>query len=153
MRKTIVFTLFFLLLPPAWTQTVPSGWKVVKDSKGACQIAVPPEWIPYAESAAAAVLQDAGTAIAVVTSQPGQAFKPMTEFLQKVLDIPKERMFENTARRIFYQEKVSKNPDDPNAYNASVPAKSGTCSCRVVFLPKVAEDVSKKIVFSLNSVE
>jgi hypothetical protein len=152
MRKNIVLTLFFLLLPPAWTQTVPPGWKVVKDSKGACQIAVPPEWVPFAESTGAAVFQDAATAIAVVTSQPGQVFKPMTEFFQKVLEIPKERMFENTAKRIFYQEKVSKNSEVPNAYNASVPGKNGTCSCRVVFLPSVSEDNSKKIVFSLGPV-
>lgn len=153
MRKNIVLTLFFLLLPPAWTQTVPLGWKVAKDSKGACQIAVPPEWVPLADTAGAAVFQDASTAIAVVTSQPGQAFKPMTEFFQKILEIPKERMFENTAKRIFYQEKVSKNPEIPNAYNASVPAKSGTCSCRVVFLPALSEDNAKKIVFSLGPVE
>ncbi|MGP8247329.1 MAG: hypothetical protein ACLQVN_22795 [Bryobacteraceae bacterium] len=152
MRENIVFTLFFLLLPPAWAEIAPSGWKVIKDSKGACQIAVPPEWVPFADSTGAAVFEDATTAIAVVTSQPGQVFKPMTEFLQKVLEIPKGKMFENTARRIFYQEKISKNSEDPNAYDASVPGKNGTCSCRVVFLPTVSEDTSKKIVFSLGPV-
>jgi hypothetical protein len=152
MRKNIVYTLFFLLLPSAWTQTVPPEWKVVKDSKGACQIAVPPDWSPFADSAGAAVFQGPTTAIATVTSQPGQAFKPMTEYLQKVLEISKEKMFENTAKRIFYQDKVSKNADDPNAYNASVPGKSGTCSCRVVVLPSVAEDLAKKIVLSIGPV-
>jgi hypothetical protein len=54
MRRYIVSTLFLLFIPPAWTQTVPSGWKVVKDSKGVCQIAVPPEWVPYHDNTGAA---------------------------------------------------------------------------------------------------
>ena len=152
MRKTIVFALFFLCVAPAWVETIPAEWKTVKDTKGACQISVPPDWAPFAESAGAAVFQGPTTAIATVTSQPGQAFKPMTEFLQKVLDIPKERMFENSTKRIFYQEKVSKNADDPNAYSASVPAKNGTCSCRVVVLPSVSEDIAKKIALSVGPV-
>jgi hypothetical protein len=152
MRRYIVSTLFLLFIPPAWTQTVPSGWKVVKDSKGVCQIAVPPEWVPYHDNTGAAVFQDATTAIAVVTSQPGQVFKPMPESLQKLLDIPMGKMFENTVRRIFYQDKISKNSEDPNAYSASVPGKSGPCSCRVVFLSSISEDTSKKIVLSLGPV-
>jgi hypothetical protein len=152
MRKTLVSTLFFLLLPSSWAQTVPEGWKLVKDSKGICQIAVPPEWAPFADSAGAAVYQAPTTAIATVTSQPGQAFKPMTEYLQKVLEIPKEKLFENSAKRVFYQERLSKRPDDPNSYNASVPGKTGTCSCRVLVLPSIAEDISKKIVLSLGPV-
>ena len=152
MREFIVSTLFLLLLPPAWTQTVPSGWRVVKDSKGVCQIAVPPEWVPYTEHTGAAVFEDATTALAVVTSQPGQVFKPMPESLQKLLDIPKGKMFENTVKRTFYQDKISRNAEDPNAYSASVPGKNGTCSCRVVFLSSISEETSKKIALSLGPV-
>ncbi len=123
---------------------------MVTDSKGACQIAVPPEWVPLGDAAGAAVLQDATTAIAVVTSQPGQAFKPLPESLQKLLGMRKEKLFENTARRILYQDKTSKNSEDTNAYSASVPGKAGTCSCRVVFLPSVGEETAKKIVLSLG---
>lgn len=151
MRENLVFTLLWLFAAPAWTQTASSEWRVVKDSKSACQIGVPPEWVPLTDSAGAAVFQDATTAIAIVTSQPGQAFKPMPEFLQKLLDIPKGKMFENTAKRIFYQDKVAKTAEETNAYSASVPGKTGTCSCRVVFHSSVTEDTAKKIVFSLGA--
>src|SRR5260370_26908773 len=79
MRKQVVSSLLFLLALPAWAQTVPAGWTVVKDSKHACQIAVPSEWAPWADNTGAAVFRDSTTAIAVVTSQPGQTFKPLTE--------------------------------------------------------------------------
>lgn len=65
------------LLASASAQTKPADWKIVKDSKGHCQIAVPADWDSLSENARAAVFHDATTAIAVVTSQPGQAFKPI----------------------------------------------------------------------------
>jgi hypothetical protein len=64
------------------------------------------------------------------------------------LDIPKERMFENTPKRIFYQDRVSKGPGTASTYSSSVPAKSGTCSCHLVLLPNVPEELAKKIVMS-----
>jgi hypothetical protein len=143
-------TLFLSLLASALAQTTPDGWKIVKDSKGVCQIAVPPDWDPLSENTGAAVFQGPATAIAVVTSQSGQAFKPLTETLQKLLGIRRDKLFENTARRIFYQEKISKHSEDPNAYSASVPGKAGTCSCHVVVLPSVPEETAKKIALSLG---
>ena len=92
------------------------------------------------------------TAIAVVTSQPGQAFRPLTAALQKLLHIRKEAIFENTASRIFYQDQISENREGPNAYSVSVPGKAGTCSGHVTFLPSVSEDVARKIALSLGPV-
>ncbi len=145
-------TLFLLFLGSASAQTAPAAWIVIKDSKGICQIAVPPDWVPFSDSAGAAVFHDSSTAIAVVTSQPGQAFKPLPESTVKLLQVPKEKIFENTAKRIFYQDKISRNAEDTNAYTASVPGKGGSCSCRVVFVPSIGEETAKKIVVSLGPV-
>ena len=152
MRKQVVSTLLFLLIPRVWAQTVPAGWTVVKDSKHACQIAVPSEWAPWADNTGAAVFRDSTTAIAVVTSQPGQTFKPLTEPQKKLFGVPVEKMFENTAKRIFYQDRTSSGPDDTNAYSASVPGNGYTCSCRVAFLPSISQETVKKIVLSLGPV-
>jgi len=143
----------FLLCVPLAAQTVPANWKVVSDAKHACQIAVPPEWVPLSESGGAAVFHDASTAIAVVTSQPGQEFKPLAPVLLKVLDVPKDKMFENSAKRIFYQDRISINAETPNAWTASVPGRAGgTCSCHIVVLPEITEDVARKIAGSLGPV-
>ena len=111
---------------------------------------VPPEWSAWANNTGAAVLQDTSTALAVVTHQPGQAFKILTETMQRMLGIPKEKLFENTAKRLFYQDKTSTFAGDPNAYSGSAPAGDATRSCRVVFLPTVPADIAKKIVLSLG---
>jgi hypothetical protein len=131
---------------------VPAGWNVIKDATGACQIAVPPEWVPLSENNGAAVFHDSTTAIAVVTSRPGQEFKPLSAAQLKNFGIPKEKMFENSTARIFFQDKTSRNPNDTSAFSASLPAKSGTCSCRVVVLPSIPADVAKKIALSLSPV-
>jgi hypothetical protein len=152
MQEYRIPILVLLLLIPDSAQTAASDWKVVRDSKGSCQISVPPEWTLLAENTGAAILQDATTAIAVVTSQPRQTFKPLTESLQKVLGIRKESMFENSVKRLFYQDKISKNLSDPSAYSASVPSKTGTCSCHITFLTIVLEETAKRIALSLAPV-
>ena len=152
MKASLVAGLILCLLAAASDQTETTRWNAVKDSKGVCQITVPPGWVPLSESSGAAVFHDATTAIAVVTSQPGQAFRPLPESMVKLLDLPKGKLFENTAKRIFYQEKTSRNADDTSAYSISVPVKGGTCSCRIVFLPSIPEEVARKIATSLGPV-
>lgn len=151
MREFTVSALFLLCLAAAPAQT-PAGWKVVKDAKSACQISVPPDWVPFTDGQGAAVLHDATTAIAVVTSQPGQSLKPITDSQLKILEVPREKIFENTAKRLFYQDRTSRGPEDPNAYSAMVPSKSGTCSCRVVFVPAIPQETARKIALSLGPV-
>lgn len=150
MREYTVYTLFLLSVLPAAAQTVPAGWKVLRDSKGACQIAVPPDWVPLTDSSGAAVFHDATTAIAVVTSQPGQIFKPLSESQLRVFGIRKEKLFENTVKRLYYQDKTSRNGEDSNAYSGMVPGRGGTCSCHVVFVPSITEDVARKIALTLG---
>jgi hypothetical protein len=152
MRECLGSTLVLLFSIAAQTQTVPAGWKIVKEGKGTCQIAVPPEWVPFGEISGAAIFHDSTTAIAVVTSQPGQQFKPLSPALLKTIGVPKEKMFENSATRIFYQDKTGRNPNDTSAFSASVPAQNGTCSCHVVVLPSIPEDVARKIALSLSPV-
>jgi len=154
MREYIVSTLILSFLPSVVAQVLPAGWQIVKDSKNdsknACQIAVPPDWSLYGDNNGAAFFHDVSTAIAVVTSQPGQAFRPLTESLQKLLHIRKEAMFENTANRIFYQDQTSENRESLSAYSVSVPGRAGTCSGHVTFLPSVSADVVRKIALSLG---
>lgn len=131
---------------------MPTGWKVLKDPKGSCQITIPETWDFSSDQAGFAVLRDATTAIAVVTSQPGQAFKPLSESLLKLMEVPKGRVFENSAKRIYYQDKVAATSQDTNAFSVVVPGKTGTCSARVLFLPEVTQEDAKKIVLSVGPV-
>ena len=93
MKYLELFTLLCLMLSGADNPAPPAG-KGVKDVKGSCQIWVPENWTLSDENTGSAVLQDASNAIAVVTSQPGQAFKPLTESMQRLMRIPKDKLFE-----------------------------------------------------------
>jgi hypothetical protein len=148
----MVLPLVLLFTQAAPQTSAPAGWKTVDDAKGLCRIMAPPDWVPFSETSGAVVFKDATTAIAVVTSQPGQVFKPMPEPILKMLHIPKDKMFENTPKRTFYQDRTSRNSDDSNAYSASVPAKNGTCSCHISFLPGVSAETVRKIALSLAPV-
>src|SRR5215467_749955 len=147
-----LFALLCLMLSAASDDTAPSAGKPLKDVKGSCQILVPENWTPSNENTGSAVLQDSSNTIAVVTSQPGQVFKPLTESMQKLMRIPKDKMFENSAKRIFYQDKVARDLADTNAFSTMVPGKNGTCSARVVFLSSVSEETAKKIALSVGPV-
>ena len=144
--------ILFLSLAITAVRTPPANWKTVKDSEGLCQIAVPPDWDMLYETDGAATFHDVTTAIAVVTSQPNQRFKPLPDNLLKLLAIPKDKLFENTPKRVFYQDKISRNPEEPNALSASVPGKTGTCSCHIVALPSIPEATTKAIALSLSPV-
>jgi len=153
MRECLVSALVLLCWLPASAQTRPPGWIVIQDAKAICKIAVPPDWSPFGEHNGAAVFRDATTGIAVVTAQQGQEFKPLSAAILKTINIAKEKMFENTPSRIFYQDRTSHHREETSAFSSSVPAKGGTCSCHVVVLPAVEEDVARKIALSLAPVE
>jgi hypothetical protein len=150
--REYAFAVLILLNLPLAAQVAPNGWQIVKDTRNTCQLAVPPDWSLYGESHSAAVLHDPSTALVVVTSQPGQAFAPLSERLKSVLNISKEKLFENTANRIFYEDKSSAHPADPKWYTFSVPGKNGTCSGKLTFLPSLPDDVAHQIVLSLGPV-
>jgi len=144
-------TLLLWLLASAPSQaTTPADWKIVKDSKGLCQVAVPADWEQLSENTGAAVFRDATIAIAVVTSQPGQSFKPLPESLLRLLGIRKDKVFENTPKRTYYQDKISKHSAEPNGYSVSVPRKNGTCSCHITVLLTTPAETAKTIALSLQ---
>jgi len=145
----MVPALFFLVAAAA----IPAGWKPVKDSKGLCQIAVPEEWTAGAENTGSAVFHDATVAIAVVTSQPGQTYRPLSDSMLRMMNIPKANLFENSATRIFYRDKTGRDANDPGSLSVMAPGKGCTCSSRVAFVSSVPDDTAKKIALSVGPVE
>jgi hypothetical protein len=149
MREFALTALVLLISRTVWGQTIPTGWKVIKDAKGVCQIAVPPDWSPFGEGNGAAMLRDSTNALAVVTSQAGQDFKPLPPSLVRSA-VAKDKLFENSTKRTFYQDKISRGPEDQNGFSASVPATNGTCSCHVIALPAISDEILKKVALSLG---
>jgi hypothetical protein len=152
MREYIISSLILLFLPPVPGQVTPAGWQTIKDPRNACQLNVPADWTPYADHQGAAVFRNSETALAIVTSQPGQVYTALPESVVNVLGIPPAKLFENSATRIFYQDRTSTSPIDHNSYSFTIPAKVGTCSGLLTFLPSVSEETARTIVRSLAPV-
>jgi hypothetical protein len=152
-RFTVRFATVFFALAGSLAAQTSAPWKAVQDAKGACRISVPPEWTPYSDASGAAVFRDATTAIAVVTSQPGQKYKPLTERQLEMLGVARDKIFENSAKRLFYQDKTARDSDDSNAYSVMVPGNGGTCSCHVVFTHDIPQETARKIALSVAAVE
>jgi len=149
MGKIIVATLLFLGAARA-SGDIPANWKIVKDSKGACQISVPENWTVGEDNTGSAYWQAPSVAIVVVTSQPNQQFKPVADFmLTRTMNVPKENVFENSAKRVFFQDRLSPTGPDTRSLSVMVPGRTGTCSAHLVLSSTVTDETGKKIAFSL----
>jgi hypothetical protein len=122
-------------------QSVPSGWKIVKDDKSTCQMAVPADWSVPSPTGGSANSPKLMEAMAVVVNDPFQ-LKPMPEAIQKMEKV--QMMFENTAKRVFHSTAANKSTN----YKLSVPAKNGACTVQVTFQPSFSKDAAKQIALT-----
>jgi hypothetical protein len=133
-------------------QPVPAGWKVLKDEKGVCQVAVPANWrvAPAGMNASLGSLMEN---MATVTSDVDR-LQPMPETAQKILGVTK--MIENTDQRVFYFSRTEYRGNVALGYHTSVPGKGGKGRCHVAVGFKagmVTDDVAKQIALTLAPVQ
>ena len=136
----LTFIFSILLCGLAAAQSVPPGWKIVKDSKGACQMAVPPDW---------RVSNDMAFHNNTPPDQAGVAsstlgISPINASTQKMLHV--DKMFENTNQRIFFSVGGGRSKD----FRINVSRPGGACSATVTFSPPITEDTAKKIALSVG---
>ncbi|MGD0577897.1 MAG: hypothetical protein ABSC08_03105 [Bryobacteraceae bacterium] len=147
MQPLLTPALLFALCGMAAAQTVPAGWNVIKDGKGACQAAIPADWAPGSQPGTAHV-KNMLEGMVVVTSDVDR-LQPMPEAVQKMFEA---QMIENTDKRVFYSH------EDRNGkqYTATVPGKGGKgrCHATVTFQPtKVKDEIAKQIALSIGAVK
>ena len=122
----------------------PSGWHVIKDSTGVCQLAVPPDWNvnPHVPNMATGP----ELADAMIHAEPGKTVRPMNEVVQNVVGV--DKMLENSAQRVFWAGKpvsIPKGAPPVVAYRVSVPAKDGSCAGQITIKQGGSETVVKQI--------
>jgi hypothetical protein len=106
--------LLLVLGVDAVAQSVPTGWKTVKESEGKCQASVPPNWIVASANPGTANAKNPLDLVVVTVGY--DELKPMPESVQKMFNV--DNMFENTAKRVFYSD----HKDKITNYNVTVPA-------------------------------
>jgi len=147
MQPLLTSGLLLALCGMAAAQTIPAGRSVIKDGKGVCQAAVPPDWGAGTQAGTAHV-KNMLEGMLVVTSDVDR-LQPMPEAVQKMLA---DQMIENTNQRVFYSNKSGAN----SQYHASVSAKGGKgrCHATVTFQPaKVKDEIAKQIALSIGPVK
>jgi len=120
-----------------------SGWKTVKDKTGSCQISVPPTWTLLAQPGAANSPQQTTTMLISGMSR----FSQFSAGTLKMLNV--DKVFENSATRIFYVGKPSGNPPLVS-YHVEIPGKVHSCIAQITLPPNTLEDDAKKIALSLS---
>lgn len=122
-----------------------SGWKIVKDKTGSCQISVPATWTLLAD--AGHVNSPEHTTTMVISGM--SRFKRFGEDSLKYLNI--DKVFENSSSRVFYVTKPGGNPPLLN-YHVEAPGKVNRCVAQITLSPHSLEEEAKKIALSLSAV-
>jgi len=136
MRSALCSAALLLAGMALHAQEVPSGWKVVKDKAGTCQIAVPADWVAdkLLSSAVAHGLR------------PGQGFAEAMSTAKMV--VPPEKIIEESAKRLWYLTK-SNGPATGTDWYVAV-ATEPICTAQVNFKVPALEDTARKIALSLT---
>ena len=123
-----------------------SGWQVIKDKTGGCQISIPPNWIVLSE-AGYANSPDRTTTRVITGLSP---FRPFSDSMLKMLNVG--TVFENSAQRSFWVTKPSTgNPPSLVTYHVETPGKGNRCVAEIYLPPQHYEDEAKKIALSLSA--
>jgi hypothetical protein len=141
--EAMKFALLLLVLLASTVLNAQSGWRTVKDKTGSCQISVPLTWTLLAQPGL--VNSPQGTTTILISGM--SRFSPFSAGTLKMLNV--DRVFENSATRIFYVIKPVGNPPHVS-YHVEAPGKVNACIAQISLLPNTLEDDAKKIALSLS---
>jgi hypothetical protein len=133
----------------AVASTVPAGWKVVKDHKGTCQYAVPPDW-------KTGTFGDATSPDGKGSINVNGAQQTMSEIKQNsAMVMPVDKVVEDTPSRYWYVYKAqgSAEVDNTNWYVAVPASSSVTCIAQISFKGATTEALGKQIVNTIGPVK
>jgi hypothetical protein len=129
--------------------SIPAGWTIIKDSKGACQAGIPPDFKP--NPSFKGLGEGPGQVISIqIVSQAGAKVRPLNDLAQKAVRV--DKMFDNTNDKLFYSTAPLKGFDGKTStgWHITVTGNGGTCSGIITLLPGASEDLAKKIADTLG---
>lgn len=120
---------------------------MVKDKQGACQIAVPADWV--ADKLVSSFVSSAdGKANAVPHGvRAGQSFAEATTLSKQVM--PPTKTIEDSSKRLWYAYQSGSTADGGADWYVAVPG-SPVCTAQISFKAPAMEETAKKIALSLK---
>jgi len=155
MKRIGITLIAGLLASGAVFAQAPAGWKVIRDDKGKCQMAVPADWQQseiLGKKIAAAAAGD-NTVDSVVSLMEGVDWAMFKSVVFSIYAKEKDRpKIEDGAKRMWF-EIVTMKPEGKTGWYVAVPGAAGTCNAQVNFKAgdKKAEETARKIVDSIRS--
>jgi hypothetical protein len=140
------------LLTTASAASIPAGWTTIKDSKGACQAGVPPDFKP--DKGLPSLATGPGRLIEIqIVSRVGGTVKPLSDLAKKALLV--DKMFENTPNKVFYSNAPQKSLEGKmlTGWHITVAGNGGTCAGIITLQGGAPEDVAKKIADTLGPIK
>ena len=132
----------------AAAHTLSAQTKAFKDKNGTCQVLLPADW---QLDDITGEMKDPKSLIRVsVFWERDAKVEPYSAMAMDMNNV--EKMFENTAQRIFYQEKPIKfGPVPTYAYTVYTPApQKGACHGAISMKPGADEPAAKQIALTLG---
>jgi hypothetical protein len=135
----------------AGAQAQAGGGQVYKNDKGTCQVTLPADWKIGDFNAS-----DPKRTLSVMVNHPQDAKVEKADemFLKGVYGA--EKVFENSAQRIFVESKTQAFGPEPagRKWEVLVPAiPKGACQAIIIFTAGASEDVARAIAMSLKPVK
>jgi len=130
-------------------QSLPAGWKPIKDPKGKCQVGVPGDYNLANAAAGYASAKDHGIEV-ILTSREGNTLKPLSEAGMKVAGV--DRVAENSTQKRFYAMKPSKHEGKTiTSWYEIIPYPGGTCSANITIREGAPQDQFNQIAATLSA--
>jgi hypothetical protein len=131
---------------PAWAQEAPSGWKVVKDQQGVCQLTVPSNW--QADKVTANVVKSPDGKLNALPSEAGagQSFQAVKASAKQMM--PPVRIIEDSGNRLWFSY-VGRSPEAGGNYYVTV-AGNPVCQAQITYKTPSGAATAQKIAESLT---
>lgn len=129
-----------------WAQEAPSGWKVVKDQQGACQLTVPSNWKADKVTASLVKSPDGKLSALPNSASAGQSFAAVkTSAKQMMLPF---RVIDDSATRLWFSY-AGRSPEAGANWYVAV-AGSTVCQAQITFKTPAGAATAQKIAESLT---
>ena len=142
-------SVFVLIAFSAAAQDVPAGFKLVKDRKQACQMAVPSDWTGSAIMPSNLTSPDKNAGVVFGSKPASQQYADLVKMAKSMFK--PVRMIEENEKRTWYVSETARGKSGTTWYVAL--STSPLCEAQIEFQDAGFEAQAKQMVNSLKAVK
>jgi hypothetical protein len=149
MRWILTLAILGVVAGSLCAQDAQSGWKVVKDQQGVCQLTVPSNWKADTVTASFVKSPDGKLNAQPSGAAAGQSFRAVA--LQAKQMMPPLKVIEDSAHRVWFAY-AGRSPEGGENWYVAV-AGDPVCQAQITYKLPSVEETAQKIALSLAHAE